>query len=172
MIRPRAIGQCFMVGFAGREPSGALRDLAREVDLGGVILFDRNLGGLEDLVTLAAALRALWPAAPPLIAVDQEGGRVARLGPPFTPMPPARRLGEIGSEALALRCGAVVGRELRAAGLAMNLAPVLDVDTNPANPVIGDRAFGSDPDRVARIGGAVARGPGSAFPEGPWPGPG
>jgi beta-N-acetylhexosaminidase len=147
-----------MVGFAGREPSAALRALAREGDLGGVILFDRNLGTLEELVALVGALRALWPDSPPLIAVDQEGGPVARLGPPFTPMPAARRLGQVGSADLAFRCGAVVGRELRAAGLAMNLAPVLDVDTNPANPVIGPRAFGPDPDLVARLGGAVARG--------------
>jgi beta-N-acetylhexosaminidase len=91
--------------------------------------------------------------------VDQEGGRVARFrGAPFTALPPMRVLGQYADEALAERVGRLLAYELRALGIDWDFAPVLDVDTNPANPVIADRALGSDPDKVATLGVALARG--------------
>jgi beta-N-acetylhexosaminidase len=95
---------------------------------------------------------------PLLVGVDQEGGRVVRLPPPFLTPPPAAVLGAIDDPDLTRTVARAMGQELRAAGFNWNLAPVLDVHTNPRNPIIGDRAFSHDPDRVARMGLAVFRG--------------
>lgn len=97
----------------------------------------------------------------PLIAVDQEGGRVARLkDPPFTWFPPARACSLFccGNESVAEGVGAATAAELRAVGIDMNFAPVLDVDSNPRNPVIGDRSFSEDPHTAAALGIAFAKG--------------
>jgi beta-N-acetylhexosaminidase len=151
------LGELFMLGFAG-DDLAFLEAWAREAGLGGVILFARNLGGPAEIAALTERLRRLAPDPPPLIAVDQEGGRVARLREPFTLWPPARAVGRLESENLAFQVGRAIGLELAAAGCTMDMAPVLDVDTNPVNPIIGDRAFGADPAQVARFGGACARG--------------
>jgi beta-N-acetylhexosaminidase len=153
----KRLGELFMLGFAGEDLS-FLEAWAREEGLGGVILFARNLGTPEEIAALTDRLRRLTPELPPLIAVDQEGGRVARLRPPFTEWPTARAVGLAGSEDLAFEVGKAIGVELASAGLTMDMAPVLDVDTNPANPIIGDRSFAADPALVARLGGAFARG--------------
>ncbi len=136
------------------------RPLSRRLErraFAGVVLFSRNVESPSQVHQLNARLRnILGPSA--LIAVDQEGGRVARLRAPFTEWPPMRRFGEANSVALARAAGRVMGRELAVAGFNCNFAPVLDVDSNPRNPVIGDRSFGSDPRVVARLGLAFARG--------------
>jgi len=93
-----------------------------------------------------------------LIAVDQEGGRVSRLPKGFTIFPPCEVLGRCNSTELAYAAAATIAKELRAVGINMNMAPVLDVNSNPDNPVIGDRAFGSTPDPVSELGWATAAG--------------
>jgi beta-N-acetylhexosaminidase len=103
-----------------------------------------------------AAARA--GSLPPLVAIDEEGGRVTRLPAPFRPLPPMRRLGALGDPELVRRAGHAVGRALAALGINLDFAPILDVDSNPANPIIGDRAFSSDPVEAARLGLAFARG--------------
>src|SRR6185369_7476325 len=111
----------------------------------------RNVGTPRELERLTRDLRrVLGPGA--LVAVDQEGGRVARLREPFTGWPPMRQFGGARDAGLAREIGRVLGRELAAAGFNVDFAPVLDVDSNPANPVIGDRSFGADPALVARLG--------------------
>jgi beta-N-acetylhexosaminidase len=105
--------------------------------------------------------RNLWDSAvevPPFIAIDQEGGNVHRMPAPFTHFPAAARVGEKGNADLARRLGRAAAEELRLVGINLNFAPVLDVDSNPANPVIGDRAFGSEPKRVMEIGSAWMQG--------------
>ena len=151
------LGDLFMLGFTD-ENFPFVENWAREEGLGGVILFTRNLGTPLAVAALTDRLRRLTPELPPLIAVDQEGGRVARLADPFTRWPPARALGVIGSDDLAFQVGRAMGAELAGAGFTMDMAPVLDVDTNAANPIIGDRSFGGDPALVGRLGGAFARG--------------
>ncbi len=151
------LGELFMLGFSG-DDLGFLEAWAREEGLGGVILFARNLGTPAAIAALTDRLRHLTPDLPPLIAVDQEGGRVARLGDPYTVWPPARALGIGSSEELAFQVGQAIGTELASAGFTMDMAPVLDVDTNTANPIIGDRSFGADPALVGRLGAAFARG--------------
>ena len=92
------------------------------------------------------------------MSVDQEGGRVARLKAPFTEWPPMATLGRSGDAALAERFARALAAELRAVGITLDYAPVLDVHTNPKNPVIGDRALAEKADEVARLGAAIIRG--------------
>jgi beta-N-acetylhexosaminidase len=154
----RTAGRVLIVGFRGRALSGPIAELASEGALGGVILFQRNLGPtIADTARTIAAIQVA-SAAPLLVAIDQEGGRVARLGPPVVRLPSMRVLGEIDDPELTHRAARVLGAQLRALGIGLDLAPVLDVDTNPHNPVIGDRSFGRDPERVVRHGLAFARG--------------
>jgi beta-N-acetylhexosaminidase len=135
---------------------------------GGVILFGRNVRDPRQVQSLAAKLKAAATAgarsetgpdsAWPIIAVDQEGGRVARLRQGFTDWPAMRTLGQIGDVELAREVGQALGRELRAVNIDLNFAPVMDVDTNPANPVIGDRAISSQAAVVAQLGSALIQG--------------
>jgi beta-N-acetylhexosaminidase len=97
-------------------------------------------------------------ARPLLLAIDQEGGQVARLRQGFTELPPMRAVGATGSATLARELGMLIGRELRAVGFDMNYAPVLDIDTNPDNPIIAARSFGRTPELVTELGLALAAG--------------
>jgi beta-N-acetylhexosaminidase len=155
-------GQRVMVGFEGLEPSKDLRRLIRDFGVGGVILFSRNVDGPEQVAELVRELQWLARDArhdlPLLVAVDQEGGRVARLREPWTVWPPLRAIGRSGSAELARRMGESIAAELRACGIRCDFAPVVDVDTNPANPVIGDRSFGDDPEAVGRFACAFIAG--------------
>ncbi|MCP9438778.1 MAG: beta-N-acetylhexosaminidase [Nitrospira sp.] len=152
------IGQFFMIGFDGTDLSSDLAAFLKEYRPGGVIVFARNLQSIEQIVELTNALQRCSPQAPLLIAIDQEGGRVSRLPPEFTIFPPCEILGRCRSSDLAYAVATATARELRAVGINMNMAPVLDVNSNPANPVIGDRAFGSTAELVRDLGWATARG--------------
>jgi beta-N-acetylhexosaminidase len=162
------IGQLLWVGFddesPGARPPDALLSRIRNGAVGGVVLFARNIRDVEQVAALNAELHAAAPADRPLlVCVDQEGGRVQRVRAPATVWPPMLRLGERddGSEAAAERARAVgraLGAELSALGFDVDFAPVLDVHTNPQNPVIGDRAFATTPEAVARLAGGFARG--------------
>ena len=154
----RSAGRLAVAGFAGPSLPVELRALAREAELGGIILFARNIEAPEQVAELAYAARGLAGAVPPWVSIDQEGGRVARLTAPFTNWPPMRALGNSGDVQLAARFARALARELRAVGVTLDYAPVLDVDTNPDSPVIGDRALSGDPEQAARLGAAVVDG--------------
>lgn len=153
----RQCARMFMVGFPGTDLDPDLRRLVDE-GIFGAILFKRNAGSPAETAGLCRRLKE-EAARPFLLAVDQEGGRVARLrGEPFTNFPPLRELGRRKDAALAERVGRLLALELRAVGFDWDFAPVLDVDTNPHNPVIGDRSLHREPAEVARLGTALARG--------------
>lgn len=146
-----------MVGFMGRDPDADFHALVEE-GIFGAVLFRRNFESPREAAGLCRALKER-AARPFLLGVDQEGGRVARLrGPPFTALPPMREIGAKADAALAERVGRLLAFELRAVGFDWDFAPVLDVDTNPQNPVIGDRAFGAGPELVSKMGLALSRG--------------
>jgi beta-N-acetylhexosaminidase len=164
----RDAARLFCVGFSGVQPPEEFVELVRR----GVrcsILFSRNLGQPAEVSELSRTLKALV-SEPFGLFVDQEGGKVQRLRNGFTEIPPLRALGQrseressgptpaVSAEQLAFRTGSLIGSELRAVGIDVALAPVLDVDTNPANPVIGERSFSRDPQVVARLGVALSRG--------------
>ncbi len=144
------------VGFHGQSVSPELRELVRR-GVRSVILFSRNVGEPQQVFELTRSIKRLCDE-PITIAVDQEGGPVRRLRQGFTELPEMRALGNSGDSQLAFELGALLARELRAVGIDWDFAPVLDVDSNPANPVIGRRAFGREPELVARLGAALARG--------------
>ncbi|HUU00086.1 MAG TPA: beta-N-acetylhexosaminidase [Myxococcota bacterium] len=154
----KLVARLFIAGFEpGTSAESDLFSLIHE-GLGGVILFSRNLPDMETILDQNRRLVAAAGARALVICLDQEGGRVQRLGAPFLQLPPMRALGQSTDAGLCHQAGLQLGRELVAAGFGMDFAPVLDVDTNPANPVIGDRAFSSDPTLVARLGVAFGAG--------------
>lgn len=151
-------GQRLMVGFRGQVLDDELRFLIRDLHVGGLILFKRNVSEPGQVAELcrAAQAYALETGNPPLtIAIDQEGGPVARLGPPFTVFPGNRVIGNAGSEDAARDFGAVSARELKAVGITLDLAPVLDVAPPGFQSVMADRVFGEDPRLVASLGKIV-----------------
>lgn len=146
-------GQMLIVGFDGphTETPEPVAQALRDGEVGGVILFRRNVESIEQLVALTTDLHAQVEGdLPPWVAVDQEGGRVVRVREPLTPIPPMRALGRAADQRAVARVSEVLATEISVLGFNLNFAPVLDVDTNPDNPVIGDRAFSNDPERVAR----------------------
>lgn len=153
----RHIGQLAITGFAGRSIPPDLRLLAREFDLGGVVFFGRNVEAPDQVAEMSREAQALAFDLPLWVSVDQEGGRVARLKTPFTVWPPMLTLGRSGDERLAERFARALAIELRAVGISLDFTPVLDILTNPSNPVIGDRALAEQADDVARLGTAIIR---------------
>lgn len=153
----RHIGQLAITGFAGRSIPQDLRLLAREFDLGGIVFFGRNVEAPEQVAEMSHDAQALASELPLWVSVDQEGGRVARLKSPFTVWPPMLTLGRSGDQRLAERFAWALAAELRAVGISLDFTPVLDILTNPANPVIGDRALAEQAEDVARLGAAIIR---------------
>ncbi len=163
MTLEEKVSQLFMVGFTGTEPTAAVLELIQR-GIGGIIYFARNVESPGQLAALSGQLQEAATKSPmglPLfIAIDQEGGIVSRLreGSGFLQMPGNMLLGATGDEGLVERVAAGTAGQLRAVGINMNFAPVVDVNNNPANPVIGVRSFGDDPELVARLGAAAVRG--------------
>jgi beta-N-acetylhexosaminidase len=171
----RDVGQLLWIGFETADLDPDLERRLSAGEAGAVVLFRRNLeettapgGGdaqlnVPALVALNSALHDAGAASGErlLIAVDQEGGAVQRIRAPATRWPPMACLGALpdaAAEDLARRVGAAMGRELAALGFDVDFAPVLDVHTNPANPIIGDRAFAREPEAAARRALAFAAG--------------
>ena len=151
----RHAGQLAIAGFAGDSIPQDLRLLAREFDLGGIILFARNVVAPEQVAEIAREAQSLAGDLPLWVSVDQEGGRVARLKAPFTIWPPMQTLGRSRDERLAERFAAALAAELKAVGISLDYTPVLDIHTNPKNPVIGDRALAERAEDVARLGRTI-----------------
>jgi len=151
------IGQLLIAGFNGHQIPPELRSLARSFGLGGVILFARNVTEPEQVAELSFDAARLVPDLPAWVSVDQEGGRVARLKSPFTEWPPMATLGRSGDAKLAVRFAKALAAELKSVGITLDYAPVLDIHTNPKNPVIGDRALAEKAEDVARLGAAVVQ---------------
>jgi beta-N-acetylhexosaminidase len=162
MALEEQIGQLLVVGFWGTTPSPEIIDLIRNHHIGGIILFSRNVQDAQQVLELTHSLQMIAKTAghpaPLLVAIDQENGIVQRLGQGTTLFPGNMALGAIGSEQVVYNVAQATGRELKALGINMNLAPVVDVNNNPANPVIGVRSFGEDPHEVARLAAAAVKG--------------
>lgn len=148
----RSVGRLAIVGFAGHTVPTELREIAREFDLGGVIYFARNIAEPAQVRELSRECGSLAQEWPLWISVDQEGGRVARLKQPFTEWPPMITLGRCGDDQVTVRFARAMADELRAVGINLDYTPVLDVHTNPKNPVIGDRALSDKATDAARLG--------------------
>lgn len=157
---PRA----FITGIAGTELSHDERNFIREANPWGLILFKRNISDPAQVTELTKSFKSIVSRQAPVL-VDQEGGRVQRLGPPHWPIyPPGQALDQLyerdqaAALAAARLCGRLLASDLLPLGIDVDCLPVADVPSPDGDPVIGDRAYGDRPDKVAAIGGAVARG--------------
>jgi beta-N-acetylhexosaminidase len=158
----KKIGQMLMVWFEGAHITPEVERMIRDYKVGGVVLFKwaGNLESREQIAQLTGELQSLSmreTGAPLFISTDQEGGIVTRI-PGATDFPGNMALGATGSTEYAYDVGSMIGKELSALGINMDLAPVLDVNVNPANPVIGLRSFGEDADLVSKLGIAYMQG--------------
>jgi beta-N-acetylhexosaminidase len=156
------IGQMVVVGMEGSSINSGVAGMIKEKHVGGIILYGNNIVSPNQLTDLANALRQAnkdaGNAAPILLSADQEGGKVARLPKEVTPFPSAMEVGRSNDPQAAHRVGSTLGEAMRVSGLNTDYAPVLDIHTNPSNPVIGDRAFGTQADVVSRVGISVMEG--------------
>ena len=161
MLDRIAIGQHLVTGFTGLEMTDEFRDCVRRYKIGNVILFENNVADKEQLKRLCDAITELVMAETghvPFITIDQEGGVVSRLQEDAAVFPSAMAVAATGETENARQAGLITGQELRAMGVNFNLAPVMDVNSNPNNPVIGVRSYGDQPDDVSRFGIAMMQG--------------
>lgn len=156
------IGQQLIIGLQGPTLLPEEKKFIVDNNIGGVILFPRNLESPEQIHALTTELQSLRnktrDKAPLFISIDMEGGRVHRLKEPFTIWPAVGKLGELNSSSLAFRFALNMGEELRAFGINLDFAPCVDIFLNEKNEVIGDRSPGSDPEVVTQIASALVRG--------------
>jgi beta-N-acetylhexosaminidase len=146
-----------LTGFDGLGLGAALCERLRGADFAGFVLFARNVASIEQLRALTDTLRTLG-SAPPIIAIDQEGGRVARIRDGVEAMPSMMACGAAGDVTLAHAAGSQVATDLRRAGCTLDLAPVVDLAVDPMNTVVGTRSFGASPDLVIRMARAFSQG--------------
>lgn len=155
MSLQKKVGRLLIAGFKGTTMSEEIKHLIHTYHIGGIILFGRNIGTPKEILALTNSLQAEARKAgyetPLLICIDQENGVVRRLGEGTTIIPGAMLLGATHDQANARKAGFMTGKELKALGINWNLAPVLDINNNPKNPVIGVRSFGEDTSDVAEM---------------------
>lgn len=154
------IGQLFIIGFNGTSINDWMKDMIGNYYIGGFILFKENMTSLEQALELLNGLKEENKAnsIPLFLSIDEEGGRVHRLPKPFLKMPPAKEIGDIDDENISFQYGKILARRIKSLGFNMNFAPVMDINSNPKNPVIGDRSFGSSGDIVSYNGIQVMEG--------------
>jgi beta-N-acetylhexosaminidase len=156
------IGQHVLIGVSGHSLTAEEKKFIVQNNISGVVLFSRNVGEPKQVRELCAEIQSLrhqtTEKTPLYIAIDMEGGRVARLKAPFTQWPPLKKLGDLDSPTVSFNFSKAMGQELKAVGINLDFAPCIDVFTNPKNTVIGDRAVSNDPEMVAKHTSALIRG--------------
>lgn len=155
------IGQLFIVGFNGKKPTDELINLIKEYKVGNIILFAENFSTKEELAKLTSFFRKTIKEATginPLIGIDEEGGAVSRLPHDAAVMPSARAQANVGSKELLKKAAKIAGEELLSLGVNLNFAPVLDVNSNPKNPIIGVRSYGTTKEEVIKFAEPVIEG--------------
>ncbi len=155
MSLQKKAGRLLIAGFKGTVISEEIKYLIHEYHIGGIILFGRNIGTPEEILSLTKSLQSEAKKAgyksPLLICIDQENGVVRRLGEGTTIIPGAMLLGATQKPLYSYEAGVTTAKQLKALGINWNLAPVVDINNNPKNPVIGVRSFGEDPQKVTEM---------------------
>ena len=148
------VGQLVIVGIEGYDNDLNTKKFIEEYHISGFILFQRNIKDTNQMISLINSLKEtnLTNEIPLFLAIDEEGGRVSRLPGEFLKIPSSEVIGRLNISYLSYELGNIVGEQLKSFGLNMNFAPVLDISSNPDNPVIGDRSFGNDPKLVSDLG--------------------
>ncbi|MDR1443797.1 MAG: glycosyl hydrolase family 3, partial [Treponema sp.] len=160
MTAAEKTGQRFTLGFTGKTPSPEFRRLVKEYKAGNVILFRDNLESASQARRLTGEIRNIVEGEtghPPFIALDQEGGVVTRLPRDMVNVPGAMALAAAGGRREVYEAARITAGELRRIGINLNLAPVLDVNSNPDNPAVGVRSFGTRPELAGALGTEVIR---------------
>ncbi len=152
------IGQMIMCSVVGKSVHPEMHEFIQDIRPGGITLFNYNIADPSQIRALNSSLHRELAGVPPFLAIDQEGGDVTRLSEDIADIPGNMALGATRSPALAEEAGRMLGQGLVAYGFNMNLAPVLDINSNPRNPIIGTRSFSSDPRLVSELGAAFIRG--------------
>ena len=160
MTLEEKIGQMLLVGIDGTTLDDNAKKMIAKDKVGGIILYKDNIKDLNSLIDLINSMKKSNAAnsVPLFMSVDQEGGKVSRMPAEFTSIPSNGAVGDKGDAAAAEMMGKLLGREVLLAGFNMNFAPVLDINSNPNNPVIGDRSFGNTASKVIDLGIAEMKG--------------
>ncbi len=158
----KTIGQLLFIGISGESLTAAEKTFIIDNNIGGIVLFGRNLKEPQQIHALCSEIQNLRhrmiDKAPLFIGVDMEGGRVLRLKEPFTPWPALKKLGDLDNSSVTYHFAHRMGLELKAVGFNLDFAPSVDVLTNPKNTVIGDRALSHDAKMVDKHASALVRG--------------
>lgn len=154
------IGQLVISGFYGTTLDENILKLIKENKISGVILFNRNVKDPNTLLSLNNSLKESNKnnKLPLFISVDEEGGSVTRMPKDIKRLPTNKYIGSLNNKDLSYNVGEILGEQLSYFGFNMNFAPVLDINSNPNNPVIGDRSFGNNKDIVASLGTSTMKG--------------
>lgn len=154
------IGQLMIIGINGLTIDDYTKEMIEKYHIGGFILFKYNISDENQILELLNSLKKAnsTNSIPLFLSIDEEGGRVSRLPNSFLKLPGAKKIGDINDRDISLEYGKIIGKRLKSLGFNMNFGPVLDVNSNPKNPVIGDRAFGSIVERVVDNGIQVMKG--------------
>ncbi len=154
------LGQMIIAGLEGYVVDDDARQMIESYHVGGFILYSRNVESQEQLLDLTNSLKSINAnnKLPLSISVDEEGGRISRMPKELKNIPTNKEIGKINSQEFSYKIGGLLAEELKAFGFNMDFAPVLDINSNPKNPVIGDRAFGSDENIVSDLGVQTMKG--------------
>lgn len=161
MSMAEKLGQLVVVGIDGYELDQQTKEMIRQYQVGGFVIFGRNVRDSLQLRTLLNSLKeenATVSRIPLFLSVDEEGGRVSRMPEEFLDLPTSAQIGRQNEPALSSQVGSIIAAQLKLLGFNMDFAPVLDINSNPRNPVIGNRAFGSDAETVSKLGIATMKG--------------
>jgi beta-N-acetylhexosaminidase len=147
------IGQMILAGIDGTTMDANTKNLISQIHVGGIIFYANNFETPEQTVQLVNQLKAGNRSILPLfLSADQEGGRVVRLPGGLVNFPPNNQIGQVNDPEFSYKVGTLLGHELKEFGLNLDFAPVLDINSNPGNPVIGDRSFGNNSEVVSTLG--------------------
>ena len=160
MTLEEKIGQMVIIGLDGYSVNENTIDMIQNKKVGGFILFKKNVGDTGQLLNLINSLKENNSnnKIPLFISIDEEGGKVSRVPDEFKNIPTNREIGKINNKNFSYEIGNILAMQLNAFGINMDFAPVLDVNTNPNNPIIGNRSFGNDPNIVSDLGIATMKG--------------
>lgn len=160
MTLKEKIGQLILVGMDGYEINDNIEELIKSYNVGGIILYGKNVKDSNQLLSLINSLKDTNSSnkVPLFISVDEEGGSVSRVPEGIKKLPTARSIGKTQDSSLAFKAGELLGKTVKTFGYNMDFAPVLDIDSNPLNPVIGDRAYGQTVEIVSSLGIEILNG--------------
>lgn len=153
------IGQLTIVGVEGTEINENTKELIQKYHVGGVIFFKENISSRNQALTLVKSLKDINGSSIPLfLGVDEEGGRVSRMPAEYKKLPSSGTIGKKNNEEISKKIGEILGEEVSSIGFNLDFAPVLDINSNPKNPIIGDRSFGNNSELVSKLGVATMKG--------------